>query len=302
MNNSEVAHKWANQSGRNNAARGGHFYYEGDRIYSYGYHYVAGVLYPDRKIALVNSRRYSNSTARHVSYVSGALYGTDYRVHHVDNPAGVPADNVLAFLSLEGPLHRLMRARRLDTREYYRRTINGAVMAARAYADDFPEALKDRAARKALTTWEKKVETGAYFTGKEQAVYLASVKAENAAQRELDRERAARRAKEQEERARDRRENVEMWKAGADVHYNLWAPGDTVALRLKDGRVETSRGAQITARTARALWAGIQRGAALVGMSLDGYEVRAWDGERLVVGCHEIPRAELERVAALLTA
>lgn len=110
MNNAEVAHRWANQSGRDNAAKGSSFYYDGPAIWSYGSHYCAGVLLftgPGAGVALLNSRTYSNSTTRHNSYVRGALSGGVRAVYVPYPDAALPdggpkrrghEDNLKAYL------------------------------------------------------------------------------------------------------------------------------------------------------------------------------------------------------------
>lgn len=74
MNNREVAHFWANQS--KPSAKGSHFFYEGDTIYSYGYHFPIArlITHPvtKKKAYLYNSARYSQSTTRHQGYVRSA--------------------------------------------------------------------------------------------------------------------------------------------------------------------------------------------------------------------------------------
>ncbi len=74
MNNREVAHFWANQS--KPSAKGSHFFYEGDTIYSYGYHFPIArlITHPvTKKLAyLYNAGKYSVSTSKHQSYVRSA--------------------------------------------------------------------------------------------------------------------------------------------------------------------------------------------------------------------------------------
>lgn len=72
-NGSQVIHLWANEV--QSDARSKNVFFEGDSVYSYGYHYKLGQIHKVNgiKIALVNSRRYSNTTAKHQSWASSAV-------------------------------------------------------------------------------------------------------------------------------------------------------------------------------------------------------------------------------------
>lgn len=74
MNNKEVAHLWANRS--RPSAKGSHFYFEGDTIYSYGPHFPIARLikHPTggEDVVLFNPARYSLTTTRHQSLVLSA--------------------------------------------------------------------------------------------------------------------------------------------------------------------------------------------------------------------------------------
>ena len=66
MNNSMVAHLWANES--QESANGSNFYFEGQSIYSYGRHFEVGRIVRNKrgeKAYLINDRYYSSTTSRH---------------------------------------------------------------------------------------------------------------------------------------------------------------------------------------------------------------------------------------------
>ncbi len=73
-NNHEVGHYWANQV--QDSGRGSNLFFEGNTIYSYGYHFlIAKHIKPG--IVLFNANSYSQSTAKHKSIVRGAIpHGT----------------------------------------------------------------------------------------------------------------------------------------------------------------------------------------------------------------------------------
>lgn len=74
MNNSMVAHLWANE--KKESARGSNFFFEGKSIYSYGNHFEAGRIVRNKrgeKAYLVNNEHCSVSTSMHLSYIYSAI-------------------------------------------------------------------------------------------------------------------------------------------------------------------------------------------------------------------------------------
>jgi hypothetical protein len=67
MQNSQVAHEWAH----GHEAKGSNFFTDGDRIYSYGRHFIAAQRYPGG-VVLISSDTYSPSTQRHLSLIRSA--------------------------------------------------------------------------------------------------------------------------------------------------------------------------------------------------------------------------------------
>lgn len=74
MNNYMVAHLWANE--KKESARGSNFFFEGESIYSYGYHFEVGRIVRNKrgeKAYLINDERYSTSTSIHLRYIYNAI-------------------------------------------------------------------------------------------------------------------------------------------------------------------------------------------------------------------------------------
>ena len=74
----EVAHLWAHQLQKEARYSGGNFYFLGRTIYSYGTHYPCGCLVYNRKgeqAYILNTDKYSNTTARHMADVRGSIPG-----------------------------------------------------------------------------------------------------------------------------------------------------------------------------------------------------------------------------------
>lgn len=74
MNNSMVAHLWANE--KQELANGNNFYFEGESIYSYGSHFEVGRIVRNKrgeKAYLINDIYRSSSTSKHQCYVRDAI-------------------------------------------------------------------------------------------------------------------------------------------------------------------------------------------------------------------------------------
>lgn len=74
MNNSMVAHLWANE--KEESARGSNLFFEGRSIYSYGCHFEVGRIVRNKcgeKAYLLNDKYYSSSTCKHQHCVRSAI-------------------------------------------------------------------------------------------------------------------------------------------------------------------------------------------------------------------------------------
>lgn len=84
MNNSMVAHLWANE--KQESANGSNFYFEGESIYSYGRHFEVGRIVRNKrgeKAYLINDIYYSSSTSKHQCRVREAI-PTGSKVFYVE--------------------------------------------------------------------------------------------------------------------------------------------------------------------------------------------------------------------------
>lgn len=129
MNNRLLSLQFA--QGTKEKGKGNNMYFEGNKMYSYGYHYllayrnhitVNGVV---RAIAFRNDNGYSNTTAKHASYVGGALATHGYTIIdtiHIDRVAN----------DLETTAHLTEETKHLLAQEYSARIANAEKRATRA--------------------------------------------------------------------------------------------------------------------------------------------------------------------------
>ena len=67
--NREIMHVFNLQEQKN--GRTANVFFEGNKIYSYGYHYLLGEILKDGSI-IINNKGYSNTTAKHINYLINA--------------------------------------------------------------------------------------------------------------------------------------------------------------------------------------------------------------------------------------
>lgn len=306
MNNRTVAHEWANQT--RESRRGSNFFFEGPALYSYGRYFIVGLIVPGDtkkrkgKIALLNSARYSNSTSTHQNAARAAVFNL-CPVFTVPAMSAAPEDvkaNCAYYLAEIVKLQeKLIRSR--TNGEYYERELTKMIREAAAFTNYFNRApLK---MRRAIAEWCNRLEAGNLITPEERATLKVR---EEAVRRVKKAEEAARAARAAEERAKAEAQ-LKDWVDGvpgvqAPASYS-WTWGYTLPtrLRIKGAAVETSRGAVVSCKAALTVWHMIKAGRDIVGVVLDGYEIKAFNGE-LKIGCHNIDRAEVERIGALLEA
>lgn len=298
MNNAQVAHKWAAQT--TNAGKGSSFYYEGRTIYSYGRHFPIATFTDavdanGERVVLFTSQGYSNSTAKHINHARSALNGLNVRVFsvpEVDTCAVSHARNVDAYAArFVESLEKASRARKYSA----------------MHMADAEKAQADAADYCAIFGQELPASLAEEINPELVAKLREAAKAEalrEAAKREAD---IAARAAEYEIKAA-------AWRAGGCPHaLEMWRfAGHHTLLRVKGDTIETSRGAVVpvdvagwlfkAAKLARKVGRGETFRGAPGELSRVGVynlrEIKA-DGS-LVIGCHELTFAEIERCAASL--
>jgi len=84
----QCAHVWAQQTQEDGKTPKSSMFFEGDSIYSYGYHFKIARFYTvkNQRIVLKINKSYSNLTSRHCSSVGRALDYAYFSVCNPDNP------------------------------------------------------------------------------------------------------------------------------------------------------------------------------------------------------------------------
>jgi hypothetical protein len=287
LSHSAVAHLWANQS--KDRASGGHVFFEGPRIYSYGHHFCMGRILPSGAVVLA-TRGYSNSTSKHKSYANRAVsHLTRVYCHDPDMSA---ADNRALVVREVANLLSAAGAPRTRESTNVKRRAEALHLAEQfnAYLAELP---------KGEQRGVKPIDVSK----------LQGVVEELRKQLEKERQQHMERRRRQAEEAK---EDLEKWRRGEATRLGLYHL--PVALRLsKDGKqVETSHGAEVPVSRAKRLWNyirdvkanGIPANASKpygAGINLGHFtlnEIRE-DGS-IRAGCHNIAYPEIENIAKQL--
>jgi len=294
-NYDEVAHFWANET--QHEGHYAHMFFEGAKIYSYGYHFEIARITEDKnkkKVVMFTTREYSPTTGRHKHITRGACsHLKTFTVPSFE----FHSENIEYYLKeIKETQASATRAR--SRAEYLKGHLAGTIQKAYDYVTTFKGvSSKDK---REIKKWNDKRLKGLLFS----KVELEKIKKAYLNYRESVRLQAEKRAHELEEMKLEAIETLEQWKQGAEVQLiNNWRVSVPICLRVKDNRIQTSKGAEITVKSALRLWECLKTKGTQnpVGLTLDNnYTVNNVTPEIVSIGCHRIPVKEIERIAETL--
>jgi len=271
---SEVCHVWAQQ--KQDTGRSGNIFFRDRSIFSYGEHFEMA-RFVDSETVFLTVHRYSVSTAKHLSLVRRAV--THKTVFCV--PSFTDHQENLMYLidQAKDSYDEAKRARKYAESRIYRAKCY--VDQARQYMTKFQIQAPD--SHKEL--WLA-LHTETYLNGDVQAQLVARARAAQAAEREATKQ--ARLRREAEEAAQ-----LEQWVRGEMD----WGRFSTMRLRVRGGEVQTTHGASVPVIEARKLYRALKAGLNVAGQHIGYYTVTRVTETEIIIGCHTIPLAEIERIA-----
>lgn len=152
MNNSMVAHLWANE--KQESANGSNFYFEGESIYSYGSHFEVGRIVRNKrgeKAYLINDIYRSSSTSKHQCCVREAIptgskvFSVGYNMSNTGNMAFVTS----RLESIKDAIEKYKKART----ELSYRDVWGAFKNMMDYIEFFDMGTSQRLLKKSANEW-----------------------------------------------------------------------------------------------------------------------------------------------------
>lgn len=350
MNNSMVAHLWANE--KKESGKGSNLFFEGRSIYSYGYHFEVGRIVRNKcgeKAYLLNDKYYSSFTYKHQRCVCSAI-PTGSKVFSVGY--NMSDDGSMAFITSQLELIKevIEKYKKVRTELSYR-DIWETFKNLMNYIEFFDMGTPRRLLKKSANEWLGTNHELSRKSDKIKREHVRELKrifqillnhqalkilgtvnvvvdevcgegtwakytircqrwTEGCEKREAIVLEKAR--KEEEARNKALEERIQMWKSGeiSQLSYYCWSENDqpNVWLRIKNGKIETSKGIKVELTEAERLWRLIKvfhnGGQFQHDLALDvtGYRwaFNRYENDMLTAGCHRIAYSEMESIAKQL--
>lgn len=283
----QVLHLWANQS--QSDARCKNVFFQGDSVWSYGYHYKLGKLHSvkGKTVALINSERYSATTAKHQSYARQAvnhlfwLESSD--VESIDTAIAETQDKLINSLfdvfnqrSFYGGDDLSYFLTEFTVKEVKRFNKICDLIGKKALKIDIPSDYFELVRAHVAQCLEREA---------------ASKTPEALEKKRLEREK--RETKVREKLA----EKIHAWERGGPLVAELRDLSPQL-IRANDLYVETTRGAQVPVKDALELFGKLLNGTAKPNEEIGSFRFTSKHGDEVRVGCHVI---SFEQAKSVLT-
>jgi len=289
-NHSEVTHVWAQQNQSNGKC--GNVFFEGPSIFSYAHHFeIARFVTP--QIVFMNSRSYSNSTSRHQSYVRGAI--AENKIVFTVPSMTDHNENVRHYFDeIKEEIEAFSRRRTMINSTIEK--IRNKIKELNKYAVYFVQEITPENNRAIVAMFEN-VEL--YPT----AFEIDKARKREAVLTESNKHKFERKQAREEERrkleATKQEKYLAEWLKGENGYYPMHYI-EPIRLRLREGVVQTTRGAEVPIKFCERFWKKLHAKENLIGLELGHYRIDAIDDQTLVAGCHKIPMSEIRRIAMQL--
>lgn len=269
---SEVCHVFAQRM--QTEGRAGNVFFEGSVIYSYGYHYELARFFQNANnetAILINDRGYSNSTSKHIGYITSAT--SQHKQFFVTETNGKDVLDQLEQLA-----KKLKKARKP---EIYIQQAKRLFQKYSDYCNFVGEKHELHSfilkAHEAFTTGE----VNEYFEEKEKELKKIE-------QRKIRKEK------------RQFKQDIEKF-FNYEKNYLIDKFNNESFIRIsKNGeKVETSKGVKVDAKEAKKLYQLIKAGKDIKGYKIDYYTVISLNGT-LKIGCHNINLKNMHEVGEKL--
>ena len=271
FSNSEIFHKFNEQSqyeGKNSARN---IYFYNDKIYSYGNHYLLAQFLDDNTI-LINDTGYSNTTSKHISQITSA---TRNRKQFFTTQSNTD----LVFNKSKDLINKISKARKESTLNHYENELTrlfNNYFEFIAYKKQKTIKKKDPKHREIIKLSDK------FFSGN-KAELIERVKEENKKLLSLEKSKA--------------RKNIKDWKTSKIDWFRNKTKQDY--LRLKGENIETSQGVRISITEAKRVLNLLDQKSAIGERINNTYLITSFK-DFLKVGCHNISKSEIEYIRGLI--
>jgi len=268
--NTEIVHVFAQQS--QSEGRSSSMFFQGTKIYSYGYSYLLGEFI-DPDTIVINDKGHSISTSKHIGLLR-------YATSHLRHFYKTTTDIDIVHSSITDSLTKMSTAR--------------------ARKGDYLNSI--------YSNYTKLNEYLEYTNTKDKLGYGDAIKYKEicgiVSRLDVDKDGILAEIADIEKKKREREkakqlEHLAEWRA--HERRNVYRLSKTYLRLSQDGEsVETSKGVRIERDKARVLYKLIKAGKDINGFKLDYYTVIGVKDNTLKIGCHDIPMTEVNNIGELL--
>jgi len=236
---------------------------------------------------LFNSTKYSNTTTHHQGVVENAVsHKTKFYVPNVSDPKAVENVEYLASQAAD-------EYTRILTQRFAYSTGLADLKAAIKTHNEYLRVFKIKGVKPIeLSALDEQILTRLTVVQRRALELDRAERSERwkAAQEQAERDRAERKAK--------ALADFEAWKRGENVQFNdYYIPKQEFdVLRVKNGVVETHRGASVPLNIVCGLLAKLDAGAKVSGLHLGEYTITSKSGDVIKIGCHTFKISEARKV------
>ena len=264
--NSEIMHVFAQRTQSNGRTSNGNVFFNGNKIYSYGYHYLLGEFLDDNTI-LINDKGYSVSTSKHIRFLRQAV-SQFKRFYTTDT------DEKYLLNRLNSKLEKLAKAKKP---EIYIESINN-IFARYCEFQDYKKIPINKEIKKIHITANNGINLEAF---------KKAIKAKE--------------AKEKREKLKKFKAIYKDFKNyETDRIYKGLTGFDYLRISKDKQYIETSQEIKIDIQEAQKIAKAIKLGLNIVGQKLKYYTINKFDKNGLVAGCHNIPKTEIDYILNLI--
>lgn len=269
-NSAEVIHVFAGR--RQDEGRSGNVFFYGDKIYSYGYHYLLGEFITnsrDEHAIMINDRGYSQTTSKHIREItSGTRQYKQFFTTQTDPKQVLDQLTMLSF--------KLINARKPELYILPAETLYEKYCEYNQWRGSEPNDTESHLGINAIIEVFRGKDYNEYLTEKEQVIETARI---------------------QKEEALRRRHEKELDEFFAYERYSLSVSTGEDFVRISRDRtmVETTQRVRVSIESAQTLYRLIKAGKDIKGHQIEGYTVISLNGT-LQIGCHRINTQNMKQV------
>ena len=269
--NYDTIHTFAQQTQHEGRNQSRSTFFEGNKIYSYGYHYELG-RFLDNETILINDEGYSNSTAKHITLLVGAT--SQYKQYYITK-TDIDYIHSHVFNYIKPKLAKARKPQKYLNEIY-------------SYWSSLNTYLTDRKLKTKANKNAKYIELKKFINSLQDETSIQDLK-------EWAKEEA-RKKKEQEKK--QLKESLAKFREYKKDYFRI---GSKDYLRLSKCAkfVETSQGVKIDIEEAKRYLKLLKSGAMMRGAKIGNYTTISFD-KLLRIGCHNIDKEQIDYINQLI--